>query len=266
MKKDFSMTDRRPIVIATMVMMLFSGSAFAQGEGESSVQLTPPPAEDQTFPAEGPLSQQETARAHISYYLGILIGEGLKKQGIGNPNFDYVFQGVRDSYAGRSQLSEEQLRNAKVMLDAEMKRLAERFQQVAEHNDQAGQAFRDEYAQRDGVQRTDSGLLYRVIDPGAGSSPTQTDTVRVTYSGTHIDGTQFLQSTDGTFVLKDVRIEGLRQALHLMKPGATWELVIAPALAFGASAQPNIGPNSTIIVELTLHEINPPPSAEATQP
>ena len=60
-----------------------------------------------------------------------------------------------------------------------------------------------------------------------------------------------------------MRIEGLRQALRVMKPGGTWELVIPPALAFGATAQPNIGPNSTLIVELTLHEINPPPAAPA---
>ncbi len=261
-----SMFDKRSIAIAAMIMMLVAGVTPAQDEATSSVQIVPPPAaEGQPLPADGEMSQQETARAHISYYLGILVGEGLKKQGIGNPNFDYVFQGVRDSYAGRSQLSEEQLRNAKAMLDAEMKRLAERFQQVAEQNDQAGQAYRNEYAQRDGVQRSDTGLLYRTITPGAGSSPIETDTVRVTYSGKHVDGTQFLQPTDGTFVLKDVRIEGLRQALRMMKPGGTWELVIAPDLAFGATAQPNIGPNSTLIVELTLHEINPPP-AEPAQP
>jgi len=263
-----SMMDKRSIVIAAMVMMMTSGAALAQGEPESSVQIVPPTpgAEGQALPAEGQMSQQETARAHISYYLGILVGEGLKKQGIGNPNFDYVFQGVRDSYAGRSQLSEEQLRNAKQMLDTEMQRLAQRFQEVAEQNDQAGQAYRNDYAQREGVQRTDGGLLYRAIAQGAGPAPTESDTVRVTYSGKHVDGTQFLKPTDGVFVLKDVRIEGLRQALRLMKAGDTWELVIPPDLAFGATAQPNIGPNSTLVVELTLHEINPPPPAEAAQP
>jgi FKBP-type peptidyl-prolyl cis-trans isomerase len=261
-----SMLDKRFVASVAAMMVLVCTVASAQDESASSVEIVPPPAaEGQPLPAEGQMSQQETARAHISYYLGILVGEGLKKQGIGNPNFDYVFQGVRDAYAGRSQLSEEQLRNAKAMLDAEMQRLAERFQQVADQNAQAGQAYRNEYAQRDGVQRNDAGLLYRTITPGAGASPIDTDTVRVTYSGKHVDGTQFLQPTDGTFVLKDVRIEGLRQALRMMKPGGTWELVIPPDLAFGATAQPNIGPNSTLVVELTLIEINPP-AAQPAQP
>lgn len=46
-------------------------------------------------------------------------------------------------------------------------------------------------AKEAGVQKTASGLLYKVIKEGKGEKPVENDKVTVSYKGTLIDGTQF---------------------------------------------------------------------------
>ena len=76
---------------------------------------------------------------------------------------------------------------------------------------------------------TESGLQYKVLEPGEGDSPGPTDVATVHYRGTLIDGTQFDSSYDrgqpATFPVGGV-IAGWTEALQLMKPGAKWQLVI----------------------------------------
>ena len=54
-----------------------------------------------------------------------------------------------------------------------------------------GQAFLAENATKPGVQKTASGLQYIILNPGEGRSPKATDTVKVNYRGTLLNGTEF---------------------------------------------------------------------------
>ena len=56
---------------------------------------------------------------------------------------------------------------------------------------EAGETFRNQYAEQDGVMRTDSGMLYRILDEGAGNKPAASDTVVVHYRGTLTNGAEF---------------------------------------------------------------------------
>lgn len=55
----------------------------------------------------------------------------------------------------------------------------------------SAQAFLDKAAAEPGAVKTASGLVYRETQPGTGVSPKATDTVKVHYRGTLIDGTEF---------------------------------------------------------------------------
>lgn len=122
-----------------------------------------------------------------------------------------------------------------------------------------GRAFLLKNATAKGVTVTDSGLQYRVITPGEGKSPRQTDTVKVDYEGSLVNGTVFDSSYQRgepiQFPLSGV-IAGWQEALQLMKPGATWMLYIPSSLAYGAyGAGQLIGPNDTLIFKVHLIDV-----------
>jgi FKBP-type peptidyl-prolyl cis-trans isomerase FklB len=112
---------------------------------------------------------------------------------------------------------------------------------------------------------TESGLQYKVIEPGSGESPAATDKVKVHYTGKLINGEVFDSSiqrgTPAEFFVNGV-IPGWTEALQLMKPGAKWELFIPGDIAYGPRGNPPIGPNETLLFEVELLEILP---AEGTE-
>lgn len=119
-----------------------------------------------------------------------------------------------------------------------------------------------------GIATTASGLQYLVLSsgPADGQPPASTDSVRVAYRGTLVDGTQFDANEDMTFAVTGV-IKGWTEALQLMKPGDKWKLFIPPELAYGeAGSPPKIGPNQPLIFEVTLKEVVGRPAPAPTAP
>jgi len=119
-----------------------------------------------------------------------------------------------------------------------------------------GAAFLAANAKKEGVITTASGLQYKIIKSGTGESPKLTDTVKVYYQGTLIDGTVFDSSMQhggpATFPISGV-IPGWTEALQLMKVGDKWQLFIPANLAYGGrSPGPAIPPNSVLIFEVEL--------------
>ena len=106
-------------------------------------------------------------------------------------------------------------------------------------------------------KKTASGLEYQVMKQGTGTaSPKATDTVKVHYHGTLLDGTVFDSSVERgepiSFPLNGV-IPGWTEGLQLMKVGDKFKFKIPPALAYGdASPSPKIPANSTLVFEVEL--------------
>ncbi|HZR18304.1 MAG TPA: FKBP-type peptidyl-prolyl cis-trans isomerase [Verrucomicrobiae bacterium] len=104
---------------------------------------------------------------------------------------------------------------------------------------------------------TASGLQYQVLKHGAGTvSPKASDTVKVHYHGTLLDGTVFDSSVERgepiSFPLNGV-IPGWTEGLQLMKVGDKFKFIIPPNLAYGPnSPSPKIPPNSTLVFEVEL--------------
>ena len=185
-------------------------------------------------------------------------------------NKDIVLQGIEDTFAGKAGMKDDETR--KVLQDLD-KRVAEKMKKKqadeAAANQKKGDDYRAKFAKEDGVKTTKSGLMYKVLTPGKGASPKATDTVQVQYKGTLIDGTKFDSSYDrgepATFPLNRV-IPGWTEGVQLMKPGAKYEFVIPPQLAYGKQATPKIPADSTLVFEVELLKVNPKPEHKAAVP
>lgn len=130
----------------------------------------------------------------------------------------------------------------------------------AADNIAAGDAFLAENADKEGVQTTDTGLQYKVLQPGTGTvHPAASDRVKVHYHGTTIDGTVFDSSVDRgdplSFGLGQV-IRGWTEGLQLMVEGEKTRLFIPSKLAYGNRAAGSIKPGSTLIFDVELLGIN----------
>lgn len=107
------------------------------------------------------------------------------------------------------------------------------------------------------MKTTASGLKYQVLKQGTGTvSPKVTDTVKVHYHGTLLNGTVFDSSVQRgepiSFPLNGV-ISGWTEGLQLMKVGDKFKFEIPANLAYGAdSPSPKIPPNSTLVFEVEL--------------
>ncbi|TVQ77726.1 MAG: FKBP-type peptidyl-prolyl cis-trans isomerase [Bradymonadales bacterium] len=192
----------------------------------------------------------------LSYLIGQQIGRELKAQGI-ELDSKALAMSIEDVMSGReSRLSEQQMQEVMMKATQDAMEGAER-QSTANKED--GGRFLEENKAKDGVQTTESGLQYRVIEEGEGRSPRSTDEVVVHYRGRLLDGTEFdssyARNQPARFPVTGV-IPGWVEALQLMKPGAKWELFIPSELAYGErGSPPRIPPNAVLIFEVELVEI-----------
>ncbi|WP_330961330.1 FKBP-type peptidyl-prolyl cis-trans isomerase [Photobacterium sp. 53610] len=170
-----------------------------------------------------------------------------------------VLAGVSDVFAGNSRLSQEETQQTLQELDKRVSdMMATKAKAEAEENAKTGDDFRAEFEKQEGVKKTESGLLYAVETEGQGDKPKSTDTVKVHYKGTLVDGTEFDSSykrnQPATFPLNQV-IPGWTEGVQLMPVGSKFKFVIPPELAYGSQANPSIPANSTLVFEVELLDI-----------
>ncbi len=112
---------------------------------------------------------------------------------------------------------------------------------------------------KDGVEVTESGLQYEILNKGDGESPSADGFVTVHYRGKFIDGREFDSShargEPATFPVGGL-IPGFTEALLLMQEGDTFQVTIPSDLAYGENGAGGgvIPGNSTLVFELELIE------------
>lgn len=212
----------------------------------------------------------ETLEQKVNYTIAADIASNFKQREI-TLDIEAFTAALRDVQADAElRLSEEEMRETMQTFQEQQMQLAQQKQrELAEKNRQEGEDFLAENAAKEGVQITDSGLQYKVLEEGDGVKPGPEDTVTVHYSGRLLDGTEFDSSykrdRPATFGLDQV-IAGWTEGLQLMETGAKYELYIPSDLAYGPGGNQGIPPNSTLIFEVELLEVEPaeaPEEAEA---
>ncbi|MBI3102196.1 MAG: FKBP-type peptidyl-prolyl cis-trans isomerase [Burkholderiales bacterium] len=103
---------------------------------------------------------------------------------------------------------------------------------------------------------TASGLVFESLKDGSGESPKATDTVKVHYKGTLLDGKEFDSSykrgEPTEFPLNRV-IPCWTEGVQRMKPGGKARLTCPPTIAYGErGAGGVIPPNATLNFEIEL--------------
>ena len=203
----------------------------------------------------------------LSYAMGLDLGEYFK--GL-EEKFDLnvLQQGINDGYNGNKPLLNPA--DAAAIQQEFAKRQQEKQIQktvaMVQKNRKAAEEFLKANKAKEGVVETKSGLQYKVVKKGQGAKPQPTDTVKVQYKGTMLDGKEFDSSykrnEPAVFQVNQV-IAGWQEALPLMEVGSTVELYIAPDLAYGdRGAPPVIEPGSMLIFQVELMEIQAPAKAE----
>lgn len=262
--------ERRRRTLLTITGRAVSGLAVAAlltSTNLVSAQTTPAPAAAgapaaKKHTSKAPAAAAETSsKSKGSYAIGVSVGENLRRAKVATDSVsvERIAAGIRDSLAGKAQMSQEY--QASIMALIQGARSA-----AAEPNHTAAAKFLAENAKNPGVITTASGLQYKVIAPGSGANPKPTDQVSVNYTGTLLDKTEFDASAKhggpAKFPVNGV-IPGWQEALVLMKPGAKYELWIPPKLAYDLDSPPMIPPGSLLHFEVELLSVGPPAPAGA---
>ncbi len=212
---------------AVLALMLTAGSAAAADEAK----LT-------------------TDNQRFSYALGLDFGTYLKKLG---HEFDLatIQQAIKDGYTpdAKPLMTQQEAEQAQKDL----------FQAMLTERKEAAKKFLEENKSKEGIQTTASGLQYKIVKDGQGDKPTVSDTVKVHYQGTLMDGTEFDSSYSrnepARFQVKQV-IPGWIEGLQLMTPGSTFELYVPPELGYGdQGAPPVIPPGALLKFKVELLEV-----------
>lgn len=208
------------------------------------------------FASQAMALELDSDQKRFSYIVGFQIGQQLANDNI-EVNEEAFLAAIQDATTGKQpQLSQAEIQ---ATLQKMQQARAAEAEQAAEKNRNKGKEFLARNADKAGVKTTDSGLQYEVIEPGKGEKPEASDTVRVHYRGTLIDGTEFDSSfkrgEPATFPVNGV-IQGWQEALQMMKEGAKWKIYVPSDLAYGSrGAGGQIGPNETLIFDVELLEI-----------
>ena len=201
----------------------------------------------------------KTDEQKLGYIIGMDIGKSLKDQGT-EVDLDSLIDAIRSTYKGEElKLTEDEA--AAIRKEYVEKRQTEQQAEsvaAGQGNLVEGQKFLAENKVKEGVQTTASGLQYKVVTMGDGAKPAAEDTVKVHYRGTLLDGTEFdssyARNEPISFGLNRV-ISGWTEGVQLMPIGSKFIFYIAPDLAYGEGGGGPIPPNSTLVFEVELLEI-----------
>ncbi|WP_020676321.1 FKBP-type peptidyl-prolyl cis-trans isomerase N-terminal domain-containing protein [Geopsychrobacter electrodiphilus] len=164
--------------------------------------------------------------AQISYSLGYQIGGDFKSQGVGL-DATAVVEGIQDAIASNEpRIAPKEMTALLVALKQKV---------VADQrtrNYQTTKAYLAANLKKEGVKELPGGTQYRVIKAGSGASPKASDTVDIHFTTKRTDGTTIAttrsdNSTPRTYPISKM-LPGLQTALVKMKPGAEWEVFVAP--------------------------------------
>lgn len=235
------MLNKKLSLVTVMIASAVAGSAFAADN-----------AKDSAFVADS------------SYAVGALMSKQMQQiiesqKDLVNYNKDEMLKGFTETFNGKGKFDDKQLGEQLTKLDNVLKEKTQaKIEADAKAAEEHGAKFRAEYAKKDGVKQTKSGLLYKIEKAGSGDAVSPEDTVKVHYKGTLINGEEFDSSYKRgepvEFQLNKL-VKGWVEGIPMIKKGGKIELVLPPELGYGAQATGSIPPNSTLVFEIELLDV-----------
>ena len=202
------------------------------------------------FAADAPTSEEQKTL----YAIGMTASKTLAIFSLTPAELELVVQGLKDAQSGKKPDVDLAAYTGKIQELAKARRKA-RSDKLAPLN----QDFLEKAAKEKGAVTTGSGLVYIPLREGTGASPKTTDTVKVIYRGTLMDGKEFESSIKrgkpSEFRLDSV-IKCLNEGLQKMKTGGKARLVCPATLGYGDKGFGDaVLPGATLDFEVELLDI-----------
>ncbi|MBS7458913.1 FKBP-type peptidyl-prolyl cis-trans isomerase N-terminal domain-containing protein [Coralloluteibacterium stylophorae] len=233
------------LMAASVAALVLGGTAMAQTQqpAQAAPQQAAPVAID---------------RNALSYAIGYDLGRSLAESGE-QVDVAQVVQAVQDGFAKKDPTVQPQ--QMAQQLEGMQRRMMERaraaFTKVATENKTKSDQFLASNRAKAGVKTTASGIQYKELEAGSGTKPTANSEVQVHLRGSlAASGQEFLstyaQNQPITLKVSEAPLQGLREVLPMMSPGARWEVVLPPDQAYGAGPQSPVGPNQAVTMDIKL--------------
>lgn len=183
--------------------------------------------------------------------------------GFDEEELDNIFKGMRIAATGGDEPEnfQEAVSRAQEIYMTKMQAFQEVEQEraaaVAEENKAEAASFFASLDETEGIEKTESGLYYEVVEEGSGRSPGPNDRVKVNYRGVLIDGREFDANDGANFMVSRV-VPGFSEGLQLLKEGGKIKLYIPSELGYGdRPSRPGsiIEPGDTLIFDVELLEV-----------
>jgi len=210
-------------------------------------------------------AQPQTDDQKALYALGVHMARQLSIFNLSAEEYEFVKEGMTDVATGKQLIAEPEAYGQNLNALAQT-----RMRAAAQKQKEAAKPYLEKAAAEKGAQKTSTGLIYTEIKAGAGAQPKASDTVKVHYVGTFIDGKEFDSSVKrgepAEFPLGQV-IPCWTEGVAMMKVGGKAKLVCPSEIAYGDEGRPPvIAGGTTLVFEVELLEVKAPaPPAAKTK-
>lgn len=200
----------------------------------------------------------------VSYLLGINFGSWLRQYDFGSGlNYAEIIKGMKDFVNAEGQPQDPDFVKQFKVDPNEMNNLFNSYLEkrrtgVSMANKKKSEDFLAANGKKEGVVTTESGLQYKIIEPGNDVKPGPQDTVWVRYKGTLTDGTVFdevPEDADPIRLTLNRVVPGWTEGLQLIGEGGKIELYLPAELGYGEQGNQAIGPNSALVFDVEMTKV-----------
>lgn len=210
----------------------------------------------------------KTNKDTVSYALGIYSAE-MAKNLDSTVNVDDVVAGIRDAFAGKTKITMEQAQTQiQLYYQAQQAKAYQEFQaQQSKDSLENAKAATEFFAKKDaeeGVQKTASGLRYKIEKEGAMPKAALNDSVKVNYTLSKVNGEKIQSTLDNNEPFEfsnntSNMIPGFVEGVSLLGKGGKMTMYIPAELAYGVQGNPRggIAPAMALVFEVEVLDVKP---------
>ncbi|MCO6494613.1 MAG: FKBP-type peptidyl-prolyl cis-trans isomerase [Bacteroidetes bacterium] len=196
-----------------------------------------------------------TLKDSFSFAAGFNYGLQLKERELTDLNFDALIAGMKEAFFKDSGW----IITPDLYEDIVKRHLAIVQEASSEKNIKESADFISKKSSEKGVQKTETGLLWKVIKEGEGANPNITDTVVIHLRVELPDGKVFEDTKDMVDPIEvpvSAAWPGMVEGLQMMRPGAIYEFYVPYELGFGKNPQlRGMPPNKALMYRIEMFDI-----------
>ena len=241
-------------ILIGLVAFACAPKAEQQAEGEEAHEESAIPAPEKKI-TKGMIDS-------VAYLVGVNFGSFIKGYDFGDLPYGKVKQGMADFLKAQGRPGSEKFDEQFKIAPEEMNNLFNEYLELRRNKKLADNKAKEEKflaknKNKAGVVETESGLQYKIIEPGTDKKAVSPkDTVWVLYEGKTLDGEVFDSAQDEPvrFILNRV-IKAWTEGMQLVGEGGEIELYCPAALAYGERGNQGIDPNATLIFNVKIDRV-----------